>query len=104
MPALYSILSIFPWILAAGLIYLLVHIARFYERKYAELYQNTDGQRTYYQLFWFPLGLFVVVAARYAFLDDFAGDIVGDLALCVGGVLLGVLVYRLQRLMTGGRR
>ena len=104
MPTLVSILNIYPWILVAGLIYLLVHIARFYEIKYAELYRNTDGQRTHYRLFGFPLVLFLVAAGRYAFLDDFAGDIIGDLALCVGGVLLGVLVYRLQRLMTGGRR
>ena len=104
MPTLVSILNIYPWILVAGLIYLLVHIARFYEKKYAELYQNTDGQRTYYQLFWFPFALFLVAAGRYAFRDDFAGDIAGDLALCAAGVLLGALVYRLQRLMTGGRR
>ena len=104
MPALFSILNILPWILVASLIHLLIHIARFYERKYAELYRSTDGQRTHYQLFWFPLGIFLIAAGRYVFLDDLAGDIAGDLALCVGGVLLGILVYRLQQLMTGGRR
>jgi hypothetical protein len=104
MPTLVRILTIYPWILVAGLIYLLVHIARFYEIKYAELYRNADGQRTHYRLFWLPFGLFLVAAGRYALLDDFTGDIAGDLGFCVGGILLGILVYRLERQMTGGHR
>jgi len=104
MPALVSILDLYTWILIAGIVYALIQIARFYEAKYAELYTNTAGQRTYYRLFLVPLSLFLVAAGRYAFLNDFAGDPFGDIALCAGGIVLGLLVYRLQRLMTGGRR
>ena len=90
--------------LVAVLIYFLIRIARFYESKYAELYRDSPRQRTYYQLFLIPILLFVVAAGRYAFLGEFCGDPIGDLALLVGGIILVVLGYRLQELMTGGHR
>jgi hypothetical protein len=104
MSTLFSILTLYPWVLAAAMIYCLIQIARFYQKKYAELYTSSSDQRTYYPLFVIPLALFLVAAGRYAFLEDFAGDLLGDLALFVGGVILAVLGFRLQQLMTGGRR
>jgi hypothetical protein len=104
MTILLSILTLYPWVLAAGLIYFLIQIARFYQKKYAELYKNSPGQRTYHSLFLVPLVLFLVAAGRYAYLDEFAGDPIGDVAFLAGGIVLAVLAYRLQQLMTGGRR
>ena len=104
MTILVGILTVYPWVLAAGLIYFLIAIARFYQRKYAELYKSSPDQRTYHLFFLVPLILFLFAAGRYVFLDDFVGDTVGDLAFFVGGVVLAVLGYRLQRLMTGGHR
>ncbi len=103
MTILFSILTLFPWVLAAGLIYLLIQIARFYQKKYAELYQDSPHQRTYYKLFLVPLVLFLFAAGRYAFLEDFVGDWAGDTAFCIGGIILAALAYRLQQLMTGGQ-
>jgi hypothetical protein len=104
MRILFSILTLYPWVLAAAMIYCLIQIARFYQKKYAELYTSSSGQRTYYPLFAVPLALFVIAAGRYAFLSDFAGDPFGDLALLVGGIILALISFRLQQLMTGGRR
>jgi hypothetical protein len=104
MRILFSILTLCPWVLAASLIYFLIRIARFYQKKYAELYDDSPRQRTYYQILTIPLFLFLVAAGRFAFFGDFVGAAEGDLAFLVGGILLAVLSYRLQQLMTGGRR
>ena len=101
---LFSILTLYPWVLAAGLIYFLIQIARFYQKKYAELYTSSPSQRTYHLLFLVPLVLLLIAAGRFAWLQDFAGDALGDIASLVGGFVLAVLAVRLQRLMTGGRR
>jgi hypothetical protein len=103
MTVLVSILTLIPWVLVAGLVFFMIQIARFYQKKYAELYKSSPGQRTYYPLFLVPLVLFPAAAGRYALQSDFAGDWIGDVAFLVGGVILAALAYRLQRLMTGGR-
>lgn len=104
MPILLSILTAYSWVLVGILICVLICIARFYEKKYAELYNDAPSQRTYYWVFLVPLALFLIAGVRYAFLDDLAGDVSGDLALFAGGAILAAFGYRLQRLMTGGRR
>jgi hypothetical protein len=104
MAVLVSILTLAPWVLVAGLIYFLIQIAHFYQKKYAELYKSSPGQRTYYQFFFVPLVLFLFAAGRYVFLGDLTGDVAGDIAFLLGGATLAILAFRLQRLMTGGRR
>jgi hypothetical protein len=101
---LLSILTLYPWVLITVLVVFLILIARFYEKKYAELYRNTPGQQTYYSLFSIPLVLFLLAVGRYVLSRDFAGDVLADMALFGGGILLAALVYRLQHLMTGGSR
>jgi hypothetical protein len=104
MVILFSILILYTWVLAGSVVFSVLRIARFYEKKYAELYDDAARQRTYYLLFLAPLLLFLGAAVRYAFEGDLAGDLWGDVALFVGGVVLTALGYRLQRLMTGGRK
>jgi len=104
MHILFSILTLCPWVLVACLIFFLIRIARFYQKKYAELYDDSPRQRTYYQIFLIPLLLFLIAAGRYVFLDDFVGTTEGDLAFFVGGIVLAALSYRLQQLMTGGHQ
>ena len=104
MAVLVSILTLAPWVLVAGLVFFLIQIARFYQKKYAELYKSSPGQRTYYQAFVVPPVLFLFAAGRYLFLGDLTGDWIGDIAFLCGGAILALLAYRLQRLMTGGRR
>jgi len=99
-----SILTLYSWVLVGGVVYILIHIARFYEIKYAELYRSGPRHRTFYLLFLAPLLLFLIAAVRYAFLSDLAGDVWGDLAFFLGGLVLGACGYNLQRLMTGGRQ
>lgn len=101
---LRSILTLYPWVLIAALIFLLALIARFYEKKYAELYKSVPRQQTYYSLFSIPLVLFLLAAGRYILSRDFAGDVLADIALFGGGILLAALAYRLHHLMTGGSR
>ena len=101
---LLGILTLYPWVLIAVLVSFLILIARFYEKKYAELYRNVPDQQTYYFLFSIPLVLFLLAAGRYMLNRDFAGDVLADMALFGGGILLAALTYRLQHLMTGGSR
>ena len=101
---LLSILTLCPWVLIAALVFFLILIARFYEKKYAELHRSVPGQETYYFLFSIPLALFLLAAGRYMLSRDFAGNVLADMALFGGGILLAALAYRLQHLMTGGSR
>jgi len=100
----FSILSIYAWVLVGCVVCLTLCIARFYQIKYAELYDDASHKRTYYRLLYFPLVLFIVAAVRYAILADFVGDVWGDIAFFVGGIVLAALGLRLQHLMAGGRR
>ena len=104
MSILLSILTLYAWLLGAGIIFFLFHIARFYEKKFSELYQNEPRRRTHYQFFLIALAVLVISAVRYAFfVQDFAGDLGGDLGFFVGGLILSWFAYHLQRMMTGGR-
>jgi hypothetical protein len=104
MTILFSILTLVPWVLATGLIYLLIQIARFYQKKYAELYQGSPDQRTYYAVLWVPVLLFLIATGRYILSGDSVGDPIGEGAFFVGGIVLAILAYRLQQLMTGDRQ
>jgi hypothetical protein len=103
MSILPSVLTLYFWIAAAAIIWILIGIARFYQIKHAELYSGSSKHRTYYALFCAPLLLFLFAAGRYAWYGDLAGDLLSDLALAVGGVVLSVSSYYLYRLMTGRR-
>jgi len=100
-----SLLILYCWIVAAILVFFLFMIGRFYETRF--------GQRSYYQLFLLPLGLFVLAALGDAFLAnkytgnpllDYVGVFWFDLMLLVGGLILTILCYSLFRTMMGGRR
>ncbi len=103
MPILFSILTLYTWVLGAGLIWILRSIARFYQKKHAELYQDTPPQRTYYQFFIIPIISLLLAAILYAILGDFSGHRSGDIAFLVGGVVLTWSSYHLHKMMTGGR-
>ena len=104
MSILFSILTLYTWVLGAGILFFLFHIARFYEKKFGELYQNEPRRKTHYPFFLVAFAFFLISAGRYAFfLQDFAGDVGGDLGFLIGGVILIWFAYRLQRMMTGGR-
>jgi magnesium-transporting ATPase (P-type) len=104
MTTLFGLLTLLPWVLASGLILLIALIARFYQVKYAELHVDAPVQRTHYMLFAVPVSAFLIAAARYAWMGDFAGDLFADILTLCGGIALGTLALRLQHLMTGGRR
>jgi hypothetical protein len=104
MSILLRILTLYIWVLGAGIILFLFFIARFYEKKYAELYRHEPKRKTYSRAFVVALLFFLISAGRYAFfLTDFAGDLGGDLAFFIGGLVLIWFAYHLQRMMTGGR-
>lgn len=104
MSTIVSILGLAVWLLVGGVVVFLLLIARFYEKKYAELYDDSSRKRTFYQFYPIPLVLFLVAMVRSVQLGEVAGDVWSDLAFCVGGIILAALGDRLQRLMTGGRR
>jgi hypothetical protein len=99
MNLLHSGCTLYSWGAVGALIVILNRVARFY--------QMTSGRRSYYQLFWLPLGLMGLGALCGARLADGAlGDllmVVGDLLMVAGSLLLFGLGYYLFRLMTGSR-
>lgn len=91
------VLMTYSWVIVAILLVFLFLIARFYERK--------AQQRSYYQLFFLPLVLFLLGTLRYGSLStcNFVGDPLGDILFFAGGVAAAILGYHLLNLMTGGR-
>ncbi len=90
-------LMTYSWVMIAILLFFLLLIARFYERK--------AHQKSHYQLFLLPLVFFVLGALRYDFLfaSNFVGDPLGDTLFFTGGVATTILGYHILNLMTGGR-
>jgi hypothetical protein len=102
--AISSILVLYPWIVAAALIYFLYLIGRLFEIRFQ--------QRSYYQLLIAPLVIFVIAALCDAFvangeagpLADFVGPWWVDALWLIAGLALTFLSYSLYRMMMGGRR
>lgn len=78
--SLSQALTLYTWFPLAGLLLIMLMIARFYER--------FSGRRTYYRLYLVPLVAFAIGAVRYADRDRISGDLIGDSALIVGGLSL----------------
>ena len=97
MISINLVLMTYSWVIISILLFFLFLIARFYERK--------AHQKSHYQLFFLPLGLFLLGTLRYDFLfaGNFVGDLFGDLLFFAGGVATTILGYHLLNLMTGGR-
>ncbi|MDM8531933.1 hypothetical protein QUF63_12235 [Anaerolineales bacterium HSG25] len=97
MSIINIILTIYIWALSMMIIYFLMAIARFYEKK--------SKQRSYHQLFIPPMFLFSLATLRYLLIaPTITGDFLGDGLRFIGGViLLGVGLYVLK-LMIGERR
>ena len=91
----HQLLTIFAWFLVTILLAFLLLIARFYE--------NVSQERTHYWMFGLPVIVFGLASARYAFINQSAGDLLGDGLWFVGGVILAGLCVYLYRLMTAGR-
>lgn len=97
MSALTAVLSLYAWGMAAAIVFFLYLIARFFEEK--------AGQRSYYGLFLVPIVVLVLGALEYALYgQDLVGDMLGDILLFVGGVVLMIAGGNLLRLMVGGRK
>ena len=88
---LNQFLTLYTWFPLAGLLLLLLSIARFYEK--------FSGERTYFRGFTVPLILFGAASVRYASIDQLFGDAAADALLGAGGILLTVLSLNLYRLM-----
>jgi hypothetical protein len=73
-------LALYTWFPLAGLLLIMLMIARFYER--------FSGRSTHYRLYLLPLIAFAVAAVRYADRDRITGDLIGDTAMIVGGAAL----------------
>ena len=91
-----QILLLYTWFPLAGVIALMLLVARFYH--------NFSGDRTYYHLYLVPLVLFGLGMVRYASVDQIAGDVAGDLLMGVAGAVLMSLSVLLYRRMTAGRK
>jgi hypothetical protein len=93
--SVHQFLTIYAWFGLGALLFLLMLIARFYER--------LSGKRTYYRYFAVPVVAFTAATVRQAQIDQVAGDAWANLSLFVGGVSLGTLCVHVYRLMTSGR-
>jgi hypothetical protein len=91
------VLWVYTWFPLATIILLMLLIARFYE--------NFSGVRTHYFLYLIPLVLFGVSTVRYASINQFSGDMLGDVLSAVAGVVLVILsVYLFRQMMSGRKR
>jgi hypothetical protein len=91
-----SFLTYYTWGAVCILLFFLFAIAQFYERK--------SGRRSYYPAFLISIALFAIAAVRYAALvPAITGDLWGDLARFIGGLILMVFGLLLLRYMMGGR-
>ncbi|MDX1991341.1 MAG: hypothetical protein SF029_03070 [bacterium] len=95
-PSLNQFLQLYTWFPVAALVGFLLLIARFYAR--------FSGFRTYHRLFLLPVICFAMAAVRYAGLDRITGDVLADVLLGFGGMVLIALLTRLYWLMLIRRR
>jgi hypothetical protein len=86
---------LYTWFPLAALLFLLLLIARFYEK--------FSGEQTYFKFFTMPIVLFGAATVRYASINRMAGDIWADVLMGMGGVILMVMCLLLYRRMTAGR-
>ncbi len=93
--SLNQFLMLYNWFPLAALLFLLLLIARFYEK--------FSGEQTYFRLFSLPIMLFGAATVRYASVNRMAGDGWADGLMAVGGVVLIALCLFLYRRMTAGR-
>lgn len=93
-PSIHQFLTIYTWFGLAALLCLIALIARKYEQ--------LSKERTYYQLFVLPGLAFAVAAVAQTYSDRVVGDVVGDVMLLVGGVLLAAICLHVYHLMTRG--
>ncbi|MBI5670034.1 MAG: hypothetical protein HZC41_18725 [Chloroflexi bacterium] len=88
-------LTLYVWFPLAILLVFLLLIARFY--------QKFASEPTYFRLFGVPIVLFGAATLRYSSLDQIGGDVLADLLLAAGGVILIGLSLFLYRLMMRNR-
>jgi len=86
---------LYIWFPLAALLFLLLLIARFYEK--------FSGERTNFKVFALPIVLFGAATVRYASINRMAGDLWADVLMSAGGVILMVMCLLLYRRMTAGR-
>jgi len=91
----HQVLTILSWFAITIILVLLLLIARFY--------QNVSGEPTHFWVFSLPIILFGLAAARYSFVDQLNGDVLGDLLWLLGGLLLAGMCIYLYNVMTAGR-
>lgn len=94
--ALSQVFLIYSWFVLTAILGFVLLIARFYER--------FSGERTRYRWYALPVILYGMAAVRFASIDQVAGDPLGDLLAGAAGLSLIVLIARLYRQMTRGRR
>ena len=93
--SLNQFLMLYIWFPLAAALFLLLLIARFYEK--------FSGEQTLFRFFVLPIVFFGIASVRYASINRMAGDTAGDLLMAVGGIILAALCAFLYRRMTAGR-
>lgn len=95
--SLSQTLHLIAWFCIAFLIFILALIARFYE--------TSSGEATYYQLYAIPVLALGIAMARYASLNRWGGDWVGDVLSSIGGAtLLGLCLFLYRQMTKKGHR
>lgn len=90
-----QLLTVYIWFPLAGLLGLMLLVARFYQKQ--------TGERTYYPYFAVPMVLFGVAAAQYASSSQVIGLPLPDLLFFLSGVVLIFLCIILYRQMMKNR-
>lgn len=90
-------LHLIAWFCIAFLVFILALIARFYE--------SSSGETTYYRLYVIPVLALGIAAARYASLNRWGGDWLGDSLSFIGGTtLLGLCLFLYRQMTKKGHR
>jgi hypothetical protein len=96
MNELNRVMGLYAWAGIGVLLIVLYRIARFY--------QVSAKEPSHYRWFALPFVLFLSAAVRYAWIGDFAGDMLGDGLMLAAGSSLFVTGYYLLKLMTGDQQ
>jgi hypothetical protein len=89
-----ALLTIYNWLAVGLLILCLLLIARFYQKK--------SRQKSYYQIYLLPLGLFMATGFYYAWQSpELMGHPEADILRFLAGLILVITSYKLLMLMIG---
>lgn len=89
--SLHQIFVIYTWFPLAALLFFMLLIARFY--------QKLSEVRMYFWFYLVPIVVYGIAAVRHASVRSISGDVIVDILMGLGGIVLILLSLRLYQKM-----